>query len=90
VQLRDVSLLKDQYTLIEHSNRSTEATKMSIIMGIIQEQKKNYGRNFWEVLEGIICKILSIIDSSLVALNMEIHPSRGYTQCYHHTVILVH
>ena len=36
------------------------------IIGQIQEWKKNYGRIFfWEILEGIIDKILSMIGSSL-------------------------
>ena len=37
----------------------------------MHEVKKNNGRIFWEILEGIIGKILSIIGSSLV---MHVYP----------------
>ena len=44
-------------------------------MGIIGWIKKNYGRIFGKILEGIIDKFLSTIGSSLVTANINIKPS---------------
>ena len=61
-------LQKVRYTLIEQSSNS-RITCMQYsqknFMRIIGNDQKNYGQNFWEILERIIGKISSIIGAGL-------------------------
>ena len=60
---------KDQHTLIEQSSTVTsELLACNIvkrIMRMIGNDQKN-GQNFWEILERIIGKILSIVGAGLI------------------------
>ena len=66
---------KDRYTLIEQSSNS-RITCMQYsrknFMRIIGNDQKNNWHNFWEILERIIGKILSIIFISQMFLCMEL------------------
>ena len=60
---------KDGYTLIEQSfNFRITCMQYSQknFMKIIGNDQKNNGQNFWEILERIIGKILSIISADLL------------------------
>ena len=61
-------LCKNRYTLIEQSSNSritcTQYSRKNF-MRIIGNDQKNNGQNFWEILERIIGKILSIIGAGL-------------------------
>ena len=63
-----MALPKDPYTLIEQSFNS-RITYMQYcqnnLMRIIGNDQKNNGQNFWEILERIMGKILSIIGAGL-------------------------
>ena len=63
------ALQKDRYTLIEQSVNS-RITCMQYsqknFMRIISNDQKNNGQIFWEILERIIGKILSIIGAGLM------------------------
>ena len=59
---------KDRYTLIEQSYNSRITCmqhSQKNFMRIIGNDLKNNGQNFWEILERIIGKILSIIGAGL-------------------------
>ena len=67
---------EDRYTLIEQSFNSritimqySQKNFMRIIGNESNDQKNN-GQNFWEILERIIGKILSIIGVGLVIMIM--------------------
>ena len=59
---------KDRYTLIEQSSNyriTCMQYSQKNFMRIIGNEQKNNGQNFWEILERIIGKILSIIGAGL-------------------------
>ena len=59
---------KDRYTLIEQSSNYKIICmqhSQKNFMRIIGNDQKNNGQNFWEILERIIGKILSIIGAGL-------------------------
>ena len=56
---------KDRYTLIEQSFNSRITCMQHNLIRIIGNDQKNNGQNFWEILERIIGKILSIIGTGL-------------------------
>ena len=64
----DVLCQKDRYTLIEQSFNSritcTQCSQKNFIR-IIGNDQKNNGQNFWEILERLIGKTLSIIGAGL-------------------------
>ena len=70
----DVLCQKDRYTLIEQSSNS-RITCMQYsqknFLGIIGNDQKNNRQNFWEILERIIGKILSIIAAGLMGLHLQ-------------------
>ena len=67
---------KDQYNLIEQSS-NCRITCMQYsqknFMRIIGNEQKNNGQNFWEILERIIGKILSIIGAGLLDTSVDGH-----------------
>ena len=70
------ALQKDRYTLIEKSPKS-RITCMQYsqknFMRIIGNEQKNNGQDFWEILERIIGKILSIIGAGLHVKHRGMH-----------------
>ena len=64
---------KNPYTLIEQSaNSRTTCMQHSQdnFMRIIGNDQKNNGQNFWEILERIMGKILSIMRAGLILLKV--------------------
>ena len=63
---------KDRYTLIEQSSNSRITCmqhSQKNFMRIIGNDQKNNGQNFWEIVERIIGKSLSIIGAGLLQLS---------------------
>ena len=63
---------KDRYTLIEQSSNyriTCMQYSQKNFMRIIGNGQKNNGQNFWDILERIIGKILSIIGAGLTEIH---------------------